>query len=104
MSTIKITVFGPQGTVDSEVTTDGDVDFALHTGATNLQVKRAVTPAFVERAERAAMNAMVQATRAEHQAAAASISAGTAEATAATLAGMVEAAKPARRKTTRRKR
>ena len=70
-----------------------------------IDVKRAVTPAFLDRAERAAVNAMVQANRAETQAATATDRAAAAEIAASTIAGLAEAAKkPARRKTTRGKR
>ncbi len=105
MGTIRIAIFDAAGVMSSEITTDGEADFRAAGREFSIDVRRAVTPAYIERAERAAVNARAQAQVAETQASAAMTSAATVEATAATLAGMVEAArKPARRKPARRKR
>lgn len=102
---LEINTFDANGGRTAQVFTNGDADFRIVGPGVTIDVKRAVTPAFLDRAERAAVNAMVQANRAETQAATATDRAAAAEIAASTIAGLAEAAKkPARRKTTRGKR
>ena len=100
VAAIEINTFGADGVRTAQVFTNGDADFRIAGREFSIDVKRAQTPAFVERAERAAVNAHAQAMRAETQANIAQAGAVTAKNVAAELAAK---AKPAR-KPTRRKR
>mgnify|MGYP000181428307 CR=1 FL=1 len=99
VAAIEINVFDVNGVKSTQLFTNADADFRMSGREFTIDVKRAVTPAFVERAERAAVNAHVQAQRAELQAI-------SAQNHASAAAQAVEAAKaaPIRRKTTRRQR